>query len=179
VATRPELLVQPRPVFLEALATGERPARENLLGIVTTYFDALDEVDSGRRVPFDKECQRVENGVETASASDPSAEPLRRLNCQEQLNTGFSKMITGVRERRFLVVDDERGLVFAVVFYDHAGLLKSVKLNDGTTLGVPAHAQKPCSLMLAQMFKIKDGKIRQIESVVVPVPYGMRSGWAR
>jgi hypothetical protein len=176
---RPDLLVTPRAVFLETLAMEDRAPRENLLGIVNTYFDGLDENDTGRRVPFDKECQKVENGIETAASTDNSAEPFRRLSCQEQMNTGFSKMITGVRERRFLVVDDERGLVFAVAFFDHSGLIKIVRLNDGTSMAVPPAALKPYTLMTAHLFKIKNGKIRQIEVVELPVPYGMRSGWAR
>jgi hypothetical protein len=88
-------------------------------------------------------------------------------------------MVTAVRERRFLVVDVERGLVFAVEFFDYAGLLKTVRLTDGTTLAVPPGMLKPNSLMVANLLKIKDKKVRQVEAVVVPVPYGMRSGWTR
>jgi len=176
---RPELLASPHPLFTEAAPSTDRPSREKMLGIVNTYLDGFDENDSGKGIPFDKECQRIENGLETAGATDPSAEPMRKLGCQEQLNTGHSKLITEVRERRFLVVDDERGLVFAIEFFDYAGLLKTVRLADGTTLAAPAAMQKPCSLMIANLLKIKEGRIRQIEAVVVPVPYGMRSGWAR
>jgi hypothetical protein len=33
------------------------------------------------------------------------------------------------------------------------------------------------SFIIAEVFKIKDGKIRQIEAVLMAVPYGMESGW--
>jgi hypothetical protein len=176
---RPELLINPKPVFAEILSEDERLPRENMLGIVNAYFDGLDEYDNARRVAFDKDCQRVENGVEMTSVSDPGADPMRRLNCADQLNTGWSKIITAVRERRFSVVDAERGLVFATALFDHAGLLKAVKLNDGTTLGVPAGAQRPTTHMIAGIYKIKDRRLRQVETVLVPVPYGMKSGWTR
>jgi len=179
VPFRPELLTAPRSVFNEFVDPGERQPRENLLGLLNTYFDGFDENDTGKRIPFDKECQRIENGAEVSGATDPGADPIRRLGCLEQLNTGWSKMVTSVRERRFLVVDDERGLVFAVEFFDYAGVLKTVKLSDGTTLAVPAGMQKPCSLMVANLIKIKAGKVRLVEAVVVPVPYGMKSGWGR
>lgn len=176
---RPELLVNPNPLYAESLAEGERLPRVNMLGLVNAYFDGLDENDNARRVAFDKDCLRIENGVEMTSVSDPAAEPMRRLNCTDQLNTGWSKIITAVRERRFPVSDIERGLVFAVALFDHAGLLTSVKLNDGTTLGVPAGVQRPTTHMIAGIFKINDRRIRQVETVLVPVPYGMRSGWVR
>ena len=179
VPFRPELLISPRPVFSEVVEPGDRQQRENLLGLLNTYFDGFDDQDSGKRIPFDKECQRIENGAEVSGATDPNADAIRRLGCLDQLNTGWSKMVTSVRERRFLVVDDERGLVFAVEFFDYSGVLKTVRLNDGTTLAVPPGMQKPCSLLVANLIKIKGGKVRQVEAVVVPVPYGMRSGWTR
>lgn len=179
VPFRPELLTTPRPILTETVDSGERLARENMLGIVNAYFDGYDESNSGRRIAFDKDCQRVDNGVETAGASDPNAEALRKLSCQDQLNTGYSKMITAVRERRYIVTDIERGLVFAVVFFDYNGQVRTVKLNDGTTMAVPAAMQHPASLLIGNLVKIKNGRIRQVEGVMVPVPYGMRSGWAR
>ncbi len=33
------------------------------------------------------------------------------------------------------------------------------------------------SFFIAEIFKIKDEKIRQIEAVLMAVPYGMESGW--
>lgn len=174
---RPEALVTPRPLLLEQLSPGDRSPREKLLGIVNSYFDGLDEMDSAKNIPFDKDCQKVENGIETANAIEPNADPLRRMGCAAQLNTGFTKIVTGVRERRYLICDEERGLVYSVAFIDHAGILKTVKLNDGATMAVPQTHQRPLTHMAGTLFKIKGGKIRHIEAVVVPVPYGMKSGW--
>jgi hypothetical protein len=33
------------------------------------------------------------------------------------------------------------------------------------------------SFYIAEIFKVKDGRIRQIEAVLTTVPYGMSSGW--
>ena len=54
--------------------------------------------------------------------------------------------------------DEERGLVFGVVFFDHAGTLKTVTLKNGTTFQVPAVYRKPTTLMVAELFKIKAGQ---------------------
>ncbi len=98
------------------------------------------------------------------------------MNCQEQFHTGFSKFITRLRDRRFLV-DEQTGIVFAQLFFDHAGTVKSVPLADGTTMQVPPPFNRPYSFELFEMFKIYGGRIREIEAVLDSVPYGMRSGW--
>ena len=63
------------------------------------------EKATGKFTPFDKDCQRIENGVVTSN--DPkSANEIRRMNCGDQFATGFSKIITRVQDRRFPVVDE-------------------------------------------------------------------------
>ncbi len=53
------------PLWNQILKPAEQRPREQLIAIANKYFDALDHhlVDS---VPFDDECFRVENGVQTA-----------------------------------------------------------------------------------------------------------------
>jgi hypothetical protein len=48
-------------------------------------------------------------------------------------------------------------------------------LSDGREVKSPI--RYPHSFYLLELFKIDDGKIRQIESVFVTVPYGMLSPW--
>jgi hypothetical protein len=38
--------------------------------------------------------------------------------------------------------------------------------------------RKPFSFIIAEIFKVTDAKIRQIEALLKAVPYGMESGWA-
>lgn len=37
--------------------------------------------------------------------------------------------------------------------------------------------RQPYSSMIAEIFKIEEGRIRQIEALLTTVPYGMESGW--
>ena len=37
--------------------------------------------------------------------------------------------------------------------------------------------RQPFSFYIAEVFKVVDGKIRQIEAVLTTVPYQMESGW--
>jgi hypothetical protein len=73
-------------------------------------------------------------------------------------------------------VDEERGIVLSAGFIDHAGRLGDFKLTDGTaTTSVIRH---PHSFYFIELFKIVDGKLRQIESVFITVPYNMPSPWS-
>jgi hypothetical protein len=36
---------------------------------------------------------------------------------------------------------------------------------------------EPFSFLICEMFKIRDGKLLQIEALVAPVLYGMPTGW--
>jgi hypothetical protein len=73
------------------------------------------------------------------------------------------------------VVDEERGLVMSAAFIDHEGRLRDYKLTDGRP-GRTAY-YRPNTLYLLETFKIKRGKIEQVEAVFTSVPYRMPSPW--
>jgi hypothetical protein len=97
------------------------------------------------------------------------------LGCADQIKTRNFQPDTEIRDRRFVVVDEERGLVFVEGFFDHDATLRSYKLTDGRTVQQTRTA--PWTWQIAELFKIKDGKIMRIEALVNAVPYGMKSGW--
>jgi hypothetical protein len=99
-------------------------------------------------VTFAPECQRRENGMIMASNPDSPKGSMQWMDCKSQFDTGFSVIVTDIRERRFEVVDRTKGLTFGWGYFDHDGVFKAV-----------------------------DGKIRQIEAVLTTVPYQMESGW--
>ena len=76
-----------------------------------------------------------------------------------------------------MAVDQERGLVFSFVFFDHsAGSTRTFQTPNGRTItGGPS---QPWTWELAEMFRIEKGKIRQIEAILERAPYGMLSGWS-
>jgi hypothetical protein len=97
------------------------------------------------------------------------------LGCAEQIKTRNFQPDTLIRDRRFLVVDEERGLVFVSTFFDHDATLRSYTLADGRTVQQTRTA--PWTWEIAELFKIQDGKIMRIEALVNTAPYGMKSGW--
>jgi hypothetical protein len=172
-----ENLAEPKPLFLETLPVERRRSREEMVRITDSYFTGLDTEESGANVPFHPDCTRQENG--TWLANNPNAEEgsMQRLGCKAQFDTGFSTIVTDVRERRYLVLDEERGLSYAHVFFDHDGTPKTMGGVGGVTREVRAPFNRPLTFMIGELFKIVDGQIRQIEAIIVTVPFGMPSGW--
>jgi len=167
----------PQPLFAEKIPEGKRLTRAQLITIGNSYFTGLDTDNNGSNVPFDPECQRRENGMETANSSDPKAGAMQKMGCKAQFDTGFSVIVTDIRERRF-IADPEYGLAFAFGYFDHNGSVASYKQpTDGKNVEVNPTFRMPFSFYIAECFKVKDSRIRQIEAVLTTVPYGMPSGW--
>ena len=82
-----------------------------------------------------------------------------------------------IRDRRYVAVDQDRGLVFSFIFFDHmGGDTRHFKTPDGRA--VTAGPTTPWTWELAEMFKLEKGKIRRIEAILERAPYGMGSGWS-
>jgi hypothetical protein len=165
-----------KPTFLEALPPERRRSRAEMIKTLNAYLQAIVTAKPNDAI-FHPDCQRVENGVVTAS--NPDGDKMGKLSCGAQLHTGVSALLTGYREPRYFVVDEERGLVGVIFFFDHSGAVTQVALNfpDGST-GERKSSAAPFSWMAGELFKLDDGKIRRIEIVITRVPYGMRSGWS-
>jgi hypothetical protein len=110
-------------------------------------------------------------------AAPPTGFNPAALGCKEQFQSGYFRFVTRIRDRRFVAVDTERGLVFSFVFFDHAaGRYRNYAMADGT--GTSNGPARPWTWELAEVFKIEKGKIRRVEALLDQVPYGMLSGWS-
>ncbi|HEX4096635.1 MAG TPA: hypothetical protein VHX64_07895 [Caulobacteraceae bacterium] len=168
-------VMTPKPIFYEDVPPAQRRSRQEMVAIADSYFEGLEHATE-TMTPFDPNCQRLENGMVTAN--NPDAPPgMSRMSCGAQFATHFSPFISHVRERRYPIVDQEKGLVLAIAFFDHNGRIKDVKLTDGSNLHVPPPFDAPFAFELFELFKIQDGKIMRVEAVLNTVPYGMKAGW--
>jgi hypothetical protein len=169
---------EPHPLMAQPIPEGKRSNRAELARISDTYFTGLDTEESGRNVPFSPECQRRENGTVLANNPDAPKGSMQWLGCKAQFDTGFSVIVTDIRERRFEVVDRTTGLAFGWGYFDHNGTAeKFSRTPDKALVDVPATFRQPFSFYIAEVFKIVDGQIRQIVAVLTSVPYQMESGW--
>ena len=163
------------PIFDELLTPAQRRPREQLIATANSYFEGLEQA-TGAITPFEPQCKRRENGSTTAN--NPNAtNAMGKLSCGAQFDTGFSPFITEVRGRRFPVVDEDRGLVLVMLSFDHSGRIKQVRRTDGTMAKVGPPFDTPYTFLIAEMFKVRDGRIAQVEAVLLTTPYAMPSGW--
>jgi hypothetical protein len=165
----------------------ERLSRKDLLRVANQYFAGLERNDGRGEYPFTDDCNRIENGMLTTNVPTPRGEmrPDPRSaeryslqwSCKEQFESGLLYFVSRIRDRRFVAIDRERGLVFSFVFFDHsAGDTRRFRTPDGREVSVGP--RQPWTWELAEAFQIRKGHIRQIQATMERVPYGMGSGWS-
>ena len=167
-------LTTPPPIFMETVPEADRPSREEMVSIVNKYFDGIEQ-GNGDIVPFDKDCVRIENGVQTCPGSASSR--LGALSCGEQLSTKIFTYIQSVSPRQFPIVDRERGLVLARVRFNHPGSQQMVDVPGRGMMSMGAFSQWPNSTQIAELFKVENRKIREITAVIVTGTYKATTGW--
>jgi len=182
-----ETLGSPHPVFLEVIPPEERPSRDEMIRIANMYFSGLQRNDGKGVYPFSDDCDRYENGNRATNVPlkpgqkkpDPTKDMVysSAWGCKEQFQSGLMHFVSRIRDRRFVAVDRERGVVFTFNFFDHgAGKTRYWKTPNGRD--VVSGPTEPWTWQQAELFKIEKGNIRRIEAVLHRCPYGMNSGWS-
>jgi hypothetical protein len=167
-------LTEPRPIFLKDVPEADRPSRQEMVSMVGKYFDGIEQ-GNGDIVPFAPDCIRIENGIQTCPGSASS--PLGALSCGAQLSTKIFTYIQTVSPRRFPVVDRERGLVLAIVRFNHPGTQQTIEVAGHRKMSMGRYSQWPNSTAIAELFKIEDRKIKEITAVIVLQAYKAPMGW--
>jgi hypothetical protein len=166
--------LQHDPAFQQVLPAEQRRERERMIAVANGYFSTVEQNDGQLFTAFDPDCQRNENGISTTSGAQGAAAIAQ--GCESQFKLGLYRINKRVRERRFPIVDEERGIVVGTGFFDHANTFDSYKTTDGK---VHATALKwPNSISLMEAFKIRNGVIYRVEVVFTYVPYFMHSPYA-
>lgn len=182
-----EGLGTPRPQFSHTVPPGERLSRAELIAIADKYFSGMQRNDGKGDYPFAATCERIENGRLATNVPTPAGETRpdpatatgysAQWGCLEQFQSGLLHFVTRIRDRRYVAVDPERGLVFAFGFFDHsAGDTR--RFTTPTGRAVTAGPAQPWTWYIAEVFSIDNGQLDQIEAVLDRVPYGMLSGWS-
>jgi hypothetical protein len=167
-------------------------------GVGLSYYDALTGED-GTLAPMAKECERHENGMTTAGGKppepktpatplpiakpDPEMEKMMKAmaamprDCTGQISTGTFAYITEIKPRRLVVADVQKGLAVGFSMFYHDGSLKTMKIK-----GVPGLDSMPgfagqFNLSALHFYKIRNGKIYEIEAIGAALPYEASSGW--
>ena len=183
LAERLDTIGEPRRKWYEPVAAAKQLPRAELVRIANMYFSGIERNDGKGDYPLADDCTRLENGLVLAgdiALVSPRAKGRPngpQIGCLEQFRSGVFYYVTRIRDRRFVLVDPERSLVFAFAFFDNAGGdSRFGTLADGRK--VESGPKIPWTWQIAEVFKIEDGKIGPVESVIHPVPYGLGSGWS-
>src|SRR5690606_27267365 len=108
---------------------------------------------------FDDDCGRLENGVLTTSGSGANGGSAATIasGCEEQFKLGMYRINKRVRDRRYPLIDEQRGVVVASGFFDHANTFDRYTLTDGREMNTVL--KWPNSITLLEAFKIRNGRI--------------------
>jgi hypothetical protein len=173
-----------RPGFIQQVPAAQRVPRNRTLTIANSYYEATAQVD-GTVAPCADECQRRENGG--ISANDRTQTPeeaarddfstFRKMTCRAQLSTGVMSYITDINRRRLLAVDEEMGLVFGLSIFRHDGepTIMKIRIVPGVTERPITYG--PFDLPAAHIFKIRNGKIYEIDAIGYIARHGIENGW--
>ena len=170
-----QLGLAPRSQFLTALPPGARRSRAELAAIANSYYTGLENNRGDKPPPFADDCLRLENGTQTSGRPvPPGGQPSgMTYSCKDAFALGYYHDDTRLRNRRILAIDEERGLVYATVFFDHDATVRSYPLKDGRPVMVRNTA--PWTWSTQELFQVNaEGRISQVEAVLLAVPYGQR-----
>jgi len=173
--TRPENLTEPKPAMLEDLEPSDHPTRQQLVDAADNYFEAIEK-SSGAIANFDKDVTRIENGTETCPSSFGGSK-MGPLSCEKQLDTHLFEYITPIRPRRYITVDQQKGLVLGIFMFNTPGTIRSVEVPGVGKVDESAAATRPFSEEVAELFKVENGKLHDVVAVMVTLPYGATSNW--
>ncbi len=165
---------RPRESLLADVPESQRVGRERMIALANGYFDTLQLNDGKLFTHFTDNCDRIENGLQTTNV-EIEGYPIAAMGTADQFRLGQYKYDDRLRDRRFPLVDEQKGLVLAGGFIDHSGRMTEVTWTDGSRHDSIFHF--PHSFALLELFKVVDGKIADVEAVFITVPYNMPSPW--
>ena len=176
---------KPEDFWFKSIPAAQRMSRQELIAVADGYFTGLQKND-GKGIngtgtyPFTNDCHRVENGSPTTNVplTGPPADGVgaSSLDCLAQFKLGYYFVVQNIHDRRYPVVDQERGVVWAHVVFDQ-GTVNSGTLSDGRPFAFRGF-NRPSSILVTEAFLIENGKIRRVEMVGPGVQYHLNSPWA-
>jgi hypothetical protein len=158
----PEKLTELTANFTRTIRPAERDSRYDLMAAADAYWRAMETMGTPDyyRPPLLPDTERRENGLRTTNVPFKGKEP--NTATQQFDEVAFPK--ARIYDRRYPVVDEERGIVVSIVRFGS-------KTPEKTK---PAGAKGP---FVAEFFAVTSGKIREIHAVLVDIPHSNPTGW--
>jgi hypothetical protein len=172
----------PEPLWLQSIPQGQRASRQQLIAIANAYFEAVQKNDGKGFYPFTDDCDRIENGAHTTNTPSPKPNTpggfnYMGLDCKKQLESGYLAIVNNIHHRRFPLIDEERGVVWANCVFDMDGTVPKITLNTGEVADMSGFAGRASSIHVTEAFRIENHLIRRVEMIGTSVPYHFNSAW--
>ena len=175
----------PEDFWFKSIPPAQRMSRQELIAVADGYFTGLQKND-GKGIngtgtyPFTDDCHRVENGAPTTNRPRPANEAPGTINafamdCMSQFKLGYYFVVQNIHNRRYPVVDQERGIVWSHAIFDQGTVNKGV-LSTGQEYTFQGF-NRPSSILVTEAFLIENGKIRRVEMIGPGVVYHLNSPW--
>jgi len=181
----------PRPALLREVPYEYADSRGRLIWIGKSYYDSLDN-NNGSQTPFADDCERRENGFQTArnpmvrntpggnGQTDPAFAYLGGLGCEAQMDTNMWEYIDTIENRRVEIADTVTGLVWGMSHFHH-----DMKEERYRLIGVPgteyrvirASTGAGFDMPAIHIYKVWGGQMHEIEAIGIVMPYMTPTGW--
>ncbi len=177
------LLESPRPALAHAVPAAQRLSRTQMIAVAERNFAGILAADGSHFAP---DCQRVENRMAMsgnaqlnypiATLPDRPKPAFAAMGCQEQVESHLFDTLDSVDSRRYLVIDEERQLVFGVFMLNW---YRDTQCNEVRNYGRVCRppGQQPTGLRTAELLRVAGGKVHEVEVVFSFAPYEAPSGW--
>jgi hypothetical protein len=175
----------PEPFWFKSIPPAQRMSRQELIAVADGYFTGLQKndgkgIDGTGTYPFTENCHRIENGSATTNRPRPANEAPGTINamamdCLSQFKLGYYFVVQNIHNRRYPVVDQERGIVYAYAVFDQGTVNQGV-LSNGQPYTFNGF-NRPSSILVTEAFLIENGKIRHVEMIGPGAVYHMNSPW--
>lgn len=168
----PDVVLAESPQMHAILPAEDRVSRGELIAAAHSYFDAINRV-SGEGLPVCPDTVRLVNGFADSAVEDAGLrdeETYLALDVAEQISRGHYSYIERIRDERFTVIDEQRGLCHCAVMFDHPGDI--TRPNGVLPFGAPN------TMIFFEVFKVTRAGIRQVWAIGASLPYGAKDGWS-
>ncbi|WP_264584483.1 hypothetical protein [Sphingobium sp. B7D2B] len=173
----------PRASFGNIVPPAERLTRQQMIQTANANFDALLAADGS---PYAEDCQRIENRMAMSGNAELNypigtipgvPKPhFGSMGCGQQISLHLFDQLDAVEPRRFLLLDEEKQLVFGVYVMRW---YKKGRCNEVPGYGTICHdkPRQPVSLLNAEILGVRGGKIHEVEAIFKFAAYEADSGW--
>ena len=109
--------IKVKPAWNEMIPAAERTPRQKMIDVANGYFETLQLNDGTLHTEFTPDCDRREDGMQSTNNAQVGLNAANSgLGCVAQFELGWYRYDDRLRDRRFVVVDEERGIVLAAAF---------------------------------------------------------------